>query len=496
MNSRQNLSIVGVVLATHLLASAIRADELTLRSLGAVGDGKTDDRAAVEAALVKAAGAPVDGEGATYAIEGNIEVHNDVNLRNATFVQTMKPVDITSYIPSARGKGTLTVEPASALRKMMGPLPMLGAEGIATYSDDPVLTDEQTKELMRTIDLNTLSINGTKEKPIAVRLEKVKINRGKSPQTGDDNCAAVFMRHVSPIALRNVEVTGNGKGCGISMRECANVRLERVNIHDMTWAPLLGDNIFEVTPGKSIKEDFGWNNFPIYSFRGGEKRFVRLRIREQMAGILIVDTNDVQLLDCKVERLQAKLDGKMVPLQADGITLTGVTNFVMRNCEISKVWEGLDITGSMCDGILVENCTATDLLSYGFKLAHPKRNAKYVNCTSLRAGMVGFVMEPEMENIEFIHCRALETGANGYWRKENGDRISSTKGFSLDTNSALPTPSHVTFRECAVINKKSHFPVDVGFLCEGGINPVERQIRAVGCTVVGAEKEIQGIAVE
>ena len=31
-----------------------------------------------------------------------------------------------------------------------------------------------------------------------------------------------------------------------------------------------------------------------------------MRVREQIAGILIVDTNDVQVVDSKIERLQAK----------------------------------------------------------------------------------------------------------------------------------------------------------------------------------------------
>jgi polygalacturonase len=478
-------------------AGVVRADELTLRSMGAVGDGKTDDRAAIQAALIKAAGAVVDGEGATYAILGNITVHNDVNLRNANFIQTMRPIDISEYIPSAQGKGQLTVDPPESLRKMIGTLPVLHANGIATYSDDVVLSDEQTKVLMRTIDLNTLSISGTKDKPVSVRMEKIKINRGKFPETGDDNCAGVFMSFASPIVMNNMEITGNGKGTALSMRNCAKVQLERINIHDMIWAPFLGDNVFQVASAKSIKEDFGWNNFPLYSFRGGEKRFVRMRVREQIAGVLIVDTNDVQIVDSKIERLQAKIGGRLYPLQADGLTVTGVNNLLVRNCQFSKVWEGIDMTGSMCDGILIEDCTATDTLTFGFKLAHPKRNVKLVNCTSIRAGNTGFVMQPEVENIEFIRCRALETGGSGYWIKDDGQRLGSTKGFSLDTNSEMPTPPlRVHFENCAVINKKFPNTLDIGFLCEAGINPAERDITAFNCTVIGAAKDFQGIVVK
>jgi hypothetical protein len=221
-----------------------------------------------------------------------------------------------------------------------------------------------------------------------------------------------------------------------------------------------------------------------------------MRVREQIAGILIVDTNDVQLIDSKIERLQAKIGGRLFPLQADGLTVTGVNNLVVRNCQFTKVWEGFDMTGSMCDGILVENCKATDLLSFGFKLAHPKRNVKLIDCVAYNAGNCGFVMEPEVENIEFIRCRALETGASGYWASDDKKSEPRTKGFSLGTNASLPTPLRVKFEDCEAINRKFPKTLGIGFLCEGGIDPAAREIRAVNCKVAGAVKDFQGIVVQ
>jgi hypothetical protein len=246
MISRHLIVICSLLLVLQLHAKSAYSHELTLRSMGAKGDGKTDDRAAIEAALIKAAGAPVDGEGATYAVLGNITVHNDVNLKNADFIQMIKPIDISKYIPSAKGKGSITVEPPDALRKMVGKLPMLHANGIATYSDDVELSAEETNAMMQTIDVNTLAITGTKEKPVSVQMENVKINRGKYPEIGDDNCAGVFMSFASPIVMKNLEIYGSGKGTALSMRNCSKVQLERINVHDMTWAPFLGDNVFQV----------------------------------------------------------------------------------------------------------------------------------------------------------------------------------------------------------------------------------------------------------
>jgi hypothetical protein len=89
MLNRKPFTACYLTLALLLSASVARSNDLTLRSLGAVGDGKIDDRAAIQEALIKANGSPIDDEGASYAVHGNIDVHVDVNLRNATLVQTM-----------------------------------------------------------------------------------------------------------------------------------------------------------------------------------------------------------------------------------------------------------------------------------------------------------------------------------------------------------------------------------------------------------------------
>ncbi len=494
MSIRHAVTICQLVVILQLTSGVAPAGQRTLRSLGAVGDGVTDDRAAIEAALIQAAGAEIDGEHATYAVHGTIVVPNDVQLRNAKFVQTMEPVDVSEYIPSTRGAGELQVEPPDALRGMVGSLPRLRPDGVAISSADVVLSAEQAENLLRSVSLNTLEITGAPNNPVSVRLEQVTINRGKHPQTGHDNCAGIFIMHASPVVMNEIEVTGNGKGCGVSLRNCSQVQLRRLNIHDMNWAPYLGDPVFELASAKSIKEDFGWNDFPLYSFDRGLGTFVRRRVREQM---FVTDSTDVQLLDSKIERLQTKIGDQLYPLQADGVTMTDITNLVVKNCQFSTVWEGIDLTGGMCDGIVVENCTATDTLTFGFKLAHPKRNAKLINCTASRAGLAGFVMEPEVENIEFIDCRALETGASGYWIREDGQPQAGIQGFRLGTNPALSTPNRVTFQRCAALNTSFPNTMAIGFCCEGGIDPAERQIRAVNCTVVGAaERDFQGLVVE
>src|SRR5690349_18764997 len=135
--------------------AAVAAD-LKLRALGAKGDGHTDDRAAIEKVLSESKGAVVDGEGAVYAVHGNIEINSDVHLRNATLIQAMTPVDIAKFIPSAQGKGKISVQPAEALKATVKSLPLMQADGVASYSDDVQLSAEQLKAVLPSIALNTL----------------------------------------------------------------------------------------------------------------------------------------------------------------------------------------------------------------------------------------------------------------------------------------------------------------------------------------------------
>jgi hypothetical protein len=478
-----------------LCAAVSVANEATLRALGAAGDGKTDDRAAIEEALLKANGSPIDGEGATYAVRGNVEVHVDVNLRNATLVQITAPADVSQYIPSAQGTATPVVEPADALVSMIGTLPMLGPHGIASYAEDPNLTTDEVSELMRMIDVRTLAIAGTSERPISVRLQKIKVVRGDHPGTGGGEAAAIRVDQASSVIMKDVEVTGDGKGAGIWITNSSKLRLERLHVHDMNWSPYIGDAIFESVPIKSIKEDFSWNTFPIYRLDSARSRFVRVRIQEQLAGIQIFFCDDVELLDSRVERLQTRIGERLYPLQADGMTVTNVTNFTVRNCHFSEVWEGVDFNGNSDDGFVCENCTASDAFAFGFKLAHPKRNGRLINCTALRSGGAGFVMEPELENIEFIGCQARETGASGFWTKENGQRLMTIAGFRLGVHPSLPRPLRIMLRGCKAINAEHPGCMDFGIVCEPGIDPVDRKITATDCTVEGAKHAaIKGFA--
>jgi hypothetical protein len=467
---------------------------VTLRSLGAVGDGRTDDRAAIEAALNGAKGAPVYGEGATYAVQGNIEVSFDIDFRNATLVQTLKPADFRQFFPSAQGGGKLTVEPGEAFLGMVDGLPSLVANGVGTYPEDPILNQEQLKIVTPGIALRTLSVSGGEGRPVSVHLEKIKIHRGGEPGSGGRNDGGgLLVTHASPVRLSDVEVTGDGKGVGIRISKSNMVRLEKLNIHDMNWAPYRGDPVHEATSVISIRDNFGWNNYPIYEYREGLHRFVRVRIQEQLVGLYLQHLDDVELVDSEIHRLQTKIGGDDYPLQSDGVTINSVTHLVVRNCNISHVWEGIDFTGKAGSDFIYENCTASDNLSYGFKLAHPKQNGRLVNCRAIRNGLAGISIDSDSENITLVNCEALETGSDGYWTKSNGSRVIKIKGIRIEGKEGLTTPKGITIDRCRAINDEYAGAMDYGIFCAPDARGPEHEIRLIDSTAKGAKiADIEG----
>lgn len=458
-------------LATLFATSLFAAETKTLRSFGAVGDGETDDRAAIERAIAQSDGAPLDGEGATYAVRGNIEVRVPIDLRAATFRQTLGAVEVSRFFPSVKGAQPPQVQPPEELRGVKQGLPWLGAKGVATYAEDPVLTGADLTAVRASIALRTLLIRGAEGKLIAVKLEKVRILRGHHPETGGrTDGAGIMVEYASPVKLSDVEITGDGKGMGLQIKSCRQVRLERLNIHDMRWALYPGD----IMPtAASLKADWGWNNNPIYEFRAGLNRFVRVRVQEQLVGLFIVMCEDVEVVDSTIARLGTEIAGRFFPWQADGMTINSNKNLTIRRCQISDVWEGIDFTGQGGEDFVEEDVTTTDTFSYGFKFAHGKKNGRVTRCTSIRAGMTGFLIGSECDNVTFTDCHSLETGAAGYWT--TGEVKPSVSGFRIEGVAGSPLPRRVRLENCTAINKEFAGAMAYGFLCEANAAQPEKE---------------------
>lgn len=480
------------LLPFSLLLLSLSSHAATLRSFGAKGDGKTDDRAALELALKESAGQPLDGEGLTYAVDGNVSVRVSVDLRNATLKQTAASFDTTPFIRSTGVTDAPKVLPVEALTRMVKGLPLLRYDAVATYPDDPVLTGEDREALRRMLNIRTLFISGTADQPVSVKLDKVKVLRGEHPESGmHSNAAGLYLVNASPLILTNVEVSGDGKGAGVFVNGCKQVRMDHVHIHDIRWAPYKGDVDFSAATLGSA--DFGWNNSPIYDYDDREGRFVRVRVQEQTVGLVLTSSEDVEITHSKVERIGTTVDGKFLPWQADAITVGGVKNFTMRDCEVREAWEGIDFTGRGVDGFVQENIRISDCFSYSFKYAHPQRNGKVISCVSERAAYKGFTIGSECENIEFTNCVSLETGSAGYWvrpgRKHNG-----IAGFDVHFDEGH-SPHKITLRDCRAANVTFPTSMEFGFATSDRARNPEHEIKLINPQAAGATvRAVDGFA--
>lgn len=465
---------------------------VTLRSLGAKGDGQTDDRAALQAALQSQAGKEIDGEGLTYAVNGSVSVTADVALKNLTLVETQGSFDTSKFIRSTRNPNPPAVTPPDALTRMVNGMPWMRPDGVAKYPEDPVLAAPDVEAMRAMANIRTLFIHGSEARPVSVKLENVKILRGQHPEAGmHSNSAGLYLVQACPLTLTNVDVSGDGKGAGVMIHQCRKVRLDRVSIHDILWAPYPGDLNFTA----EVLTTFGWNNSPLYDYSERDKRFIRVRIQEPLTGLLLANSEDVEVVNCRIERLGTKVEGKFVPWQADGATVSAVKNLVMRDCEISHVWEGIDFTGRGVDGFLQENIRIRDTFSYGFKYAHPQKNGKVINCVSERAGYRSFTIGSETENIEFVNCVARETGVDSHWKKP-GREINGIVGFALDFDAAH-SPRNITLRDCKAENREFPGAMDFGFSTSDRARDPALGIHLIRPQVTGAKvREVDGFRME
>ncbi len=306
------------------------------------------------------------------------------------------------------------------------------------------------------------------------------------------NSAGLYLVNNSPLTLKNVEITGDGKGAGLCIFGCKKGRIDGLNIHDILWMPYQGDVDFTAAV---LGGDFGWNNSPIYDFDERAGRFIRVRVQEQLVGMALVGSDDVEITKSRIQRIGTKIEGKFVPWQADGVTVGDVRGLVMRDCVITDVWEGIDFTGKGVDGFVQENIRIRDTFAYGFKYAHPNKNGKVINCVSDRAGFRSFTIGSECENMEFTHCVARETGSNGCWVRE-GRALNGICGFELGFDAQL-SPKNILIKDCAAENIKFPKTMECGFgTSDRAANPA-LNIHLVNPKVVSAtHRDVDGFRTE
>lgn len=439
------------------------ANTRTLRSFGAVGDGQRNDTSAVQAALERAGAHCIDGENRRYRISGSLRATQDLCLRNLTLIQSQPPFDTRPYI---RGTCPLT-ESTEALLDC----------------GDRRLRPHDVSALLRATGVRTLLIRpGDDDARIRVRLEGVKIDRGRFPEGGSrTDSAGIWLDGASRVDFRDVEITGHGKGYGLLITRARNVTLDNLWIHDLVWAPYAGD-------ARLVKDRVaavGWNRVPIREFREATGRFHGVRVQEQITCAALQDVQHVRIRNLRIERCMARFVGGDLPWQADGLAIgRNASDVVISDAAIDSTWEGMDVVanGAGIDGLVVTNAKITNSFGHGLKLGYRLRRPRIDNVTVARAGLAGVVVYGPVTGLQMSGARISDVGSISTsagkmvpWPSDAVAAIRIDEGESGD-GPGLFTPRNVTINSVDVSGGDYQF----GILNKGASNVRVTNFRATG----------------
>ena len=426
------------LLAILLAHSAAAAASLT--GQGAVGDGHSDDTAAVQRAITQAApGSVLDGENKVYSVRGSIRIDRDLTLRNASFVQDSGPD---------------------------------GVEGRH--------------------DTRTLFVRGPGQTPLRVRLHDIKVNRGANRHQGSPSDAAgIWIDGAVDSELVNVEITGHGRGSGLLMADVRNVVVRKLWVHDMTWAPCRQQS--EGLPYDAVRK--AWNAYMVVPMRNCAKAGAqRERIQEPLAGVVIVRSQKVQLIAPVIERLYAAFaDGRELAWQTDGITIGADgsgpdgqpqrSDILVQSARIAHVWEGIDMTGQPLTGVQVLDARISDIHAIGVKAANGASEISVRNTQVSNSGLAGFAVggknnanrpAPATHAVHIVDSVARNTGANGFWQGQ-----ALVAGFRV-MNSTVQDAYDVLIENSSAENDAGSAGMRFGFHAECRSAMVTRNVKSAG----------------
>jgi hypothetical protein len=335
----------------------------------AVGDGVTDDTLAVASAFDAAfdAGIPVDGGDALYAVSGTFTLQY-----TRPYIRRLKLKQI------APGVGTRT-------------LFFDGSEG--------------------------------------VRIDNLYIDRGTNKSTGSiTDAAGIWVTGGSGHVLRNIEVTGHGKGNGIALINVEDTVLENPFVHDM-----------EFTDGAATDD--------------------------QLQGIWVQGALNCRIVSPVVDTLVKTSEVTFPNRYTRGIALGEASRFTISDPKVRNVDQGVDTTGLNNLDVTVIGGHLYQCNTWGLKFANSAVRGRAIGVTAERCGSSCFVVSGpsgagyvnKTMDIEFIGCTAINPGYNGFAATNCGFRVMAT-GFDADF------PKGVRIIGCRAIDNQGVATMEYGFL--------------------------------
>jgi hypothetical protein len=447
-----------------------------LREFGALGDGRADDTAALRRAFANSDRYCLDGEGRIYRVNGTLEAQKNFCLRNAVLVQTLAPFDTSPYIRRSCPSD-------------------LDASAVVDCGD-PAIPPEDIARLKNSLSVRTLLIRpGQGDGSIRVILDHVKVDRGRYPEGGSrTDSAGIYIQGGDPVDLRNVEVTGSGKGYGLIVLRSRNVNVDSLWVHDLVWAPYPGDTPLERAHVAAI----GWNSVPIHEFRPAGRdgaqasKFYGVRVQEQITCALFADVQNVTIRNPRISRCMARFVDGDLPWQTDGLDISrSSSNVVVDAPVIDSTMEGMDVVanGSGIDGLQIRNPRVFNSFTFGLKIGKQLRNPRITNAVVQNAGIAGIVIYGPVvgavvEGADISGIGTISVAGKGFvpWPRQPHSGIRIDEGTS-GTGTARSTPRDVDI-ENVDVSKGAGVPAyDFGILNKGGTG-----VRVHGLRVTGFSK--------
>lgn len=453
-----------------------------ITDFGAAGDGRRDDTVAVRQALSQSGSFCLDGEGKTYRVTGTLRVANNLCLKNATLLQSMRPFDTAKYVV-ARCPVTKDV---SALIDCGDPT--VRAQDLGGLNDSLAV---------RTLFIRPKANGGS----LRVTLDHVTVNRGIFPGGGSRaESAGIWLQGADRADLRSVEVTGFGKGYGLLVSHSRNVAIDDLWIHDLIWSPYPGEQPLQSSRMAAI----GWNAVPVHEFRAagspGAKvgKFYGMRVQEQLTCAFFVEVEDVIIRNARISHCMARLQDGDFPWQSDGLDISrSSSRITIDNVIIDSTWNAIDVVGGGAgvSDLTITNMRATNAFTFAIKLGYQLRNVELTNVQVANAGLAGVVLYGPVAKVRMSGIKVTGVGllsANGAtfvpWPRAMRSGIEIQSGPS-GGRAGTGAPRDIVIADTTVSNAAGAPAYDYGIVNDGGSQILLRQFRATG----NRKAEVKGL---
>ena len=442
------------------------SDSVSPLNFGAIGNGTTDDRAALKLALES--GRPVDGGGRTYGINGSLQPASFKGLRNCTLKQ----------LNTASGGANIT----------------LRITNIGDFFIDNIKVDRGNNPLSITTNINGFINNVS----CGITIE---------------GTTATYSRN---FTISNVEVFGDGSGNGVAILQCEFFTMHNVVVRDMQAKlpdiAITGDattnritvpsaNSADYTDGTTFNflslsntTDFITGRTYLVANKSGNTFQVKLldgtdvditvnitgaiptgfNDDDCLQGIWFSNVSNAKVSNCQVHNLECwavpynpyGLSPRYGAVRSRGFAMGNVrvSNFV--GCQVGNVEQGFDFTGTGegTNGnreIVISNCYARGVGGVGFKFANACHDITITGCTTNQSQVLGMVVGGPREGasvperILFNGCSVINTGLtfNDFNR---GAEASDRPAFYVSNDSGgvdFSSPRGIRFMNCTVQDK-------------------------------------------